>query len=168
MKKRFDAIDRSAVVYEIEKQWKIGLKKIGRWRIYFKDRNGRRYIVIGGDGCQGIDKAIFEEEGKLDRQDTLLIFAEKMKDALRVFSSEFQPFLRAKHRLTIGSGEKQYQFDINAFGSRSVIRQAPSVTLIFLFELPHTIKDRERIGVIRELSQLDRHELLEILKAHKK
>lgn len=155
MKRKFKEIDRAAVTQQIEKKWNVSLRKIGSWRVYLEDNNERRYIVIGGDGYQGIDKAIFEqEECRIKNDDTLLIFAERRKDELRVFAGEFHLMTREKSRLSNGSDGKQYQFDIYVIGKRAVIHQVPSITLNLLFDVPHTNKDQEKVKAVQALRQL--------------
>jgi len=164
MDKRFDEIDRSAVTRVIEKEWNVSLQKVGRWRVYFKDTNQRRYIVIGGEGYEGIDKAIFKEEHEQNLSDTVLIFAHKRKDQLRVFSAQFGLFLDAASKLTDGSDGKQYQFDLKFAGSKAIVHQAPELALDYLFEIPYADDDKKIATFIFKINRMDPKERAEVIK----
>ena len=72
---KFDEKSHRQVVRDLQRNFQVELRKIGRARNYLVDGNGVRYIVLGGGDCRpGISRAIVEEEEQSGSY-TLLVVA---------------------------------------------------------------------------------------------
>jgi len=124
---KFDENARRRVVREVQRQFGVGLRKIGPARNYLIDDKGVRYIVLGGvDYRHEIPCSIFQEE-ELAAGDTRLVVATLDRGNLDIFIGPFQPLLEHRHQLSIDN--EHYVFHLHRFASRLIVREIPSLEL---------------------------------------
>ncbi len=98
---RFNEKDRQYAVRIVENKLQVRLRSIGRWRKYFCDQRGKRYIILGGHGdWHGISKKIFleEENGKVHNPSVTSLYVAKMySDKMVIFSGLFESFVKKQN-----------------------------------------------------------------------
>jgi hypothetical protein len=123
----FDENCERRVVRELQRHFRVDLRKIGRLRKYLVDNKGVRYIVLGGaDYWHGIPQSVFQDE-ETAAGDTVLVIATLDGDGLDVFAGPFRPMLDHKDRLSVY--ENHYVFHLHRFATRLLLREIPSLEL---------------------------------------
>ncbi|MBV1930794.1 MAG: hypothetical protein KUG71_03680, partial [Porticoccaceae bacterium] len=141
-KLKFDNTDRRHVVEEIERHVGEKLSRVGRRHIYLSDKSDNRYIVLGGiDDWHGIPDDVIEDIEQHKSQAYLAI-AIKNQKSLKIYFGEMEPLLNSLKYLD-RPGNDKYTFHVNERKDHLIIREANSVSLDFLVEIPHSESDRK-------------------------
>jgi len=155
----FDENYLRRVVRELQRHFRVDLKKIGRLRKYLVDNKGGRYIVLGGaDYRHEIPHSIFRDEENA-AGDTVLVIAALQDKNLEIFVGPFRPML--EHRDRLAADKDRYVFHLHRFTSQLLVREIPSLELTriarqapeegrpALRETLQKLKRREAIAVAR-------------------
>src|SRR4249919_181358 len=124
---KFDENCRRRVVRELQRHFRVDLKKIGRLQKYLVDNKGVRYIVLGGvDYWHGIPHSIFRDEESAGG-DTVLVIATLDGNSLDIFAGPFRPMLEHRDRLAVY--EDHHVVHLHRFTTRLLVREIPSLEL---------------------------------------
>jgi hypothetical protein len=145
------------------------LKKIGSYRKYLRDQDGRRYIVLGGyEDWHGIPQKIFEAK-KATPGDTTLVIGKRSKVHINIYSGSFLPLTDSKALLS--KTDDEYVFNLQTSTNGITVREVPNIQLRKLGEAQYSQeekqagrKDREISTYLEHLSPQERQELIELLK----
>jgi hypothetical protein len=153
----FDEKCRRRVVRELQRHFRVDLKKIGRLRKYLVDNKGVRYIVLGGvEYWHGIPQSIFRDEESAAGE-TVLVIATLDGNSLDIFVGPFRPMLEHRGRLSVY--EDHYVFHLHRFTTRLLLREIPSLELKQITQ--HTPEERRRV-LGKTLEKLKRREAIAV------
>ncbi len=121
---KFNESDRRLVLAFIAWRFAITLQNVSSRKIYHRDKEGRRYVVLGGYGSwHGIPQDIFESEEK-EGADTALIFAKRSEDKIDIFCGKLRALLDRKEHLT--KTDTEYEFNLIPSAGGLAVREAPN------------------------------------------
>ena len=93
---KFDNLDRSRSISEIEKIFGVKLNKIlDNRKAYLSDEIGNHYIIVGGQWFHGIAEQIFENE-EINHNNSILILAKKDDHIVELYKGDFKLLLKSK------------------------------------------------------------------------
>ena len=127
-KHKFDEIDRSKVIAEIEKHFGVKLAAVGKYKKFLQDATGRSYWVFGGyKDWHGISDKMLEMEKRRSTAGVLVV-AKRNRTSIEIFSGQLEPLI-ANNRDLSHTEKGDHQFNVVIRGNSMTIKELSGLTL---------------------------------------
>ncbi len=164
---KFDEIDRSKVIGEVERHFGVKLTRVGSYRKFLQDTSGKSYWVLGGyEDWHGISSDMLKEEQRL-ASNGVLVIAKRHKSTISIFHGPLQPLITNYRQLSHGQAG-DYMFNVAIRGNSMTVKEILGLTLKKLGtdqEVGPAVSPqaREAAAALAKMSPEERARLLEEL-----
>ena len=125
---KFDEVDRSKVISEVENHLGTKLTRVGRYRKFLQDASGKSYWIFGGyEDWHGFTSDMLKEEQRRDT-DGVLVVAKRHRSTIDTFCGSLKTLIKNFHQLAHTQGD-DYQFNVAIRGNLMTIREVSGLAL---------------------------------------
>lgn len=167
---KFNEVDREKVIIEIEKHFRVKLRRIGNRKKLLVDHNKKTYWVFGGyKTWHGIPSEMLKDEQR-NQTNGELIIATRDGKKIDIFAGPLQKLIENARELS-RTQKGDFQFNIDIRGDRLLIKEISGLVLgkivTFVYEDKSKDEDNKNIKKDKVLKRLTPEKIKILLKSLK-